>query len=70
MGGDGVKSLRLRNAVTRGCLSIFDLRPSENGVAAADHLQKKVSQIYSDFLRPKILFGGKKRGKAGRSGKW
>ena len=29
----------------------------------------RISQIYPDLLRPKILFGGKKRGKAGKSGK-
>jgi len=34
--------------------------------------EKKVTQVLSDLLRfaqTKILFGGKKRGKAGKSGK-
>jgi len=51
------------------------LRPSEDGVAAGQ-LWCAGEKSYSDFVRftqicsdQKILFGGKKRGKAGKSGK-
>ena len=51
-----------------GVRSIFDLRRSDDRVRAADHSGEnsysdfvRFTQICSDLVRPKILFGGKKR---------